>query len=138
MAQAVLSYGRALTDAIAACPVESSASEILRGTVLAVTRQAVAHPKTRMTMEIAAKYPAAREAQLSRFGEVQQQVAEAYAVRLKATRAGGLAAKMLAGLTLSLIDTVLQQWFEHEGQGVAGIVNQVFLTLGQLVCGDKI
>ncbi len=137
MAQAVLSYGIALTEAISTFPPEYPPSEVLRSTVLSVAGQAVAHPQTRTIMQIAAKYPAAREAQLSRFGEVQHRVGEAFAQRMKPTRKNDLAPKILAALTLSMIDTALQYWFEHGRQDISAIVDQVFTTLGQ-ICDEKL
>jgi len=48
-----------------------SRSDILREVVLRVAQQSAAQARTRKIMEIAAKYPAAREAQVARIAEVQ-------------------------------------------------------------------
>lgn len=133
MAQGILAYGTVVTQTIDRCPRSDSPAAVLRGTVLEVAQQSAAHPRARMVMQIAAKYPAAREAQLSRFGEVQERVAEAYARRAKGGQKGDLTPRVLASLTLGMIDVILQSWFEDGRQDIAATANQVFTTSGQLL-----
>lgn len=133
MAQGIVSYGVALIDAINTCPQAYSPSEVLRETVLQVAGQAVAHPGTRTIIEIATKYESARQAQLSRMGEVQKQVAETYERRLGGRKRGDLRPEILAGLTLSLLDVALLSWFEGNGRDISAIVKQIFTNLSQLI-----
>lgn len=134
MAQGILGYGVLVTEAINSCPREYSPAEILRKTVLLVVQRAAAHPRTRMIMEIAAKYPAAKEAQSSRLGEVQARVAEVFASRCKQTRRGDLTPNVFAALTLALIETALQSWFHDGRQPVSTTVKQIFATVDDLWC----
>ena len=129
MAQPIMSYGTSLTDAIRNCPPSYAPTEVLRYTVLAVARGSASHPRTRKVMEIAAKYPAAREAQIARAAEVQDQVAEAFAQRYKKGSRDRLTARVLAGLTLSLLSVTYQTWFESGQADIAVTVEQVLGTL---------
>jgi AcrR family transcriptional regulator len=133
MAQGILSYGVVLTEAINSCPRDCSFSEVLRETVLRVAQLAAAHPRTRTIMQIAAKYPAAREAQLSRMGEVQSKVVDVLAHRCRRKK-GDLTPEVLAGLMMFMVDVTLRTWFENDRKDVPVIVEQVFGTLGGLVC----
>src|SRR6266511_2162507 len=129
MAQVIVSYATALTDAINACPPTYSLSEIFRETVLQVAQQSAAYPRTRKIMQIAAKYPAAREAQLSRMAELQDRVAEAFARRCRQTSEDDLTPGVLAGLTLSVLSVTFRSWFEQGQQDISLTARQVFATL---------
>lgn len=135
MAQAIVSYGTSLTDAIDGCPRSYSLSEVFRHTVLQVAQQSAAQPRARKIMEIAAKYPAAREAQIARVAEVHDRVAEAFARRCKKDSKADLSAHVLAGLTLSILGVTFRTWFDKGPQDISVTAEQVFATLGDLVCG---
>src|SRR3954453_19896213 len=62
IAQPIATYGASLTTVIESCPRGSSAAELFRHVVLEVAQRTVADPRMRKAMAIAAKYPAAREA----------------------------------------------------------------------------
>lgn len=135
LAQGIVTYGAAVSDAIDRCPREYSLSDVVRQTVRDVAQLAASSPRTPTLIQIATKYPAAREAQLSRMGEVQERVALMFAKRCKMNRKrDDLAPKVLSRLTLSAIDTALQHWFEHGGGDILPIVEQVFSMLSEFVC----
>ena len=134
IAHGVFSYGKTLSDAIAACPQTYSLSEVFRRTVVQVAQQTAVHPRTRKIMQIAEKYPAAREAQLSRMAELQERVAEAYARRCTKGSEGDLMPSVLAGLTLSALAVTFRSWFEQDQQDISVTTDQVFATLGHLIC----
>jgi AcrR family transcriptional regulator len=137
MAQGIVSYATALADAINACPQTYSLSEILKETVLQVAQQSAAHPRTRKIMEIAAKYPAAREAQLSRLAELQDRVADAFARRCRQASEHDLTPGVLAGLTLSVLSVTFRSWFERGQQDISITASQVFATLDRLIADDR-
>jgi AcrR family transcriptional regulator len=137
MAHAIVSYGTSLTDAIRSCPPAYSLSEVFRHTVLQAARHSAAQPRTRQIMQIAAKYPAAREAQISRVAEVQDQVAEAFAERCRTSRKGDLTAHVLAGLTLSLLSVTFRFWFQNGQKDIAATVDQVFATVVDLALENR-
>ena len=62
---------------------------------------------------VKAKHPAAREAQLSRIAEVQDQVAAAFSHRCK----NDLTAHVLAALTLSALSLTYRVWFATRKEG---------------------
>jgi AcrR family transcriptional regulator len=129
MAHGIVSYGTLLTDAIETCPRNYTDSEVFRATVLQVAQYSAAQPRTRKIMEIAAKYPGAREAQLSRVAEVQDHVAEAFARRSKKSSRDDLTAHLFAGLTLTILGVTLRAWLDHEPQDISVTVDKVFATL---------
>src|SRR3954449_11653835 len=106
IAQPIATYGASLTTVIESCPRGSSAAELFRHVVLEVAQRTVADPRMRKVMAIAAKYPAAREAQLSRVAEVQDRIAEVFAQRSK----DDLTAHVLASLTLSALSLTYRVW----------------------------
>jgi hypothetical protein len=85
-------------------------------------------------MEIAAKYPAAREAQLSRVAEVQDRIAEAFARRCKEE----LTAHVLAGLTLSMLSVAYRVWFNQGKKDIASATQHVFAELSKIAGGGAV
>ena len=135
MGQGMVSYGAVLSEAIQACPSSFSLREILREVVLRVAQQSAAQPRTRKIMEIAAKYPAAREAQIARIAEVQERVAEAFATRCRTDSKETMTPHLLAGLTLSILGVAFRAWFENgTRQDISVTVDQILKTLAGLVC----
>jgi len=122
MSHPVLTYGASLTQAIESSPAQSTPAELFRHVVLQVARRTVSDSRTRQVMEIAAKYPAAREAQLSRIAEVQDRVAQAFAGRTN----DEFTAHVLAGLTLSALSLAYRAWFAQGKKDINAAVEQVF------------
>jgi AcrR family transcriptional regulator len=133
LAQPIISFGKELSEAIQSCPHSQSTSEVFQETALRVARAAVSHPRTRKVMEIAAKCPAAREAQLARIAGLEDQLVEAFARRYKQRR-NAVKARVLAGLTLSTVSVLCQCWFENGGKDISTIAGQVFKTLADVAC----
>ncbi len=136
MAHGIVSYGTAVTDAIAACPKNATPAEVFRTTVREVAGHQATQPRTRKIMQIAAKYPAAREAQLSRVAEVQDHVAEAFARRSPKGSPNDLTAHLFASLTLSVFGVTFRAWLESSPQDMSITVERVFATLGLFLAGD--
>jgi hypothetical protein len=101
--------------------------------VLEVAQRTVADPRMRKVMAIAAKYPAAREAQLSRVAEVQDRIAEAFAQRCK----DDLTAHVLASLTLSALSLTYRVWFSQGRKDIASAAQKVFAELSKSICDRK-
>ncbi len=138
MAQPIVSYGTSLTDAIRNCPPTYSPTEVFKHTVLTVAKESASHPRTRKIMEIAAKYRAAREAQISRVAEVQDQVAEAFVQRYKKGSKDQTTARVLAALILSMLSVAYQTWFESGHVDIAVTLEQVLATLCDVACGTAV
>ena len=135
MAHGMVSYGAAITHAVEGAPKTCTLPEIFRDVVLQVAQASAAQPRILEIMEIAAQYPAAREAQTARLAEVHEQVAQAFAKRTGANRKGQVTAHVLAGLTLAMLSVTFRAWFDHQ-QDIAVTVEQVMATLDALVCAD--
>ncbi|HLK67414.1 MAG TPA: TetR/AcrR family transcriptional regulator [Bryobacteraceae bacterium] len=137
MAYGAIGYAGYLTEAIRACPAGCPLSEVFRRTVFQVAEQCAAHPRTRKIMEIAAKYPAAKEAQQSRTAELQERVEAAFARHVAGQNGEDLTPHVVTGLTLSVLAVIFRAWFEHGQQDISVTANQVLATLDRLVCHDK-
>lgn len=136
MGQDIVTYATALTTAIDACPPNYSLSQIFRQTVLQVAQQSAAHPRTRQIIQIAAKYPAASEAQLSRTAELQDRVAAAFARRCRQASEDDLSPSILAGLTLSVLGVAFRSWFEQSEDDISITVDKIFVTIDRLMDTD--
>jgi AcrR family transcriptional regulator len=129
IAQPIVSYGASLTKAIETSRATSNAG-LFRHVVLEVAQRTVTDPRMRKVMAIAAKYPAAREAQLSRVAEVQDQLADAFALRCK----DELTAHVLAALTLAALSLTYRVWFSKGKKDIASAAQIVFAELSKSIC----
>jgi AcrR family transcriptional regulator len=137
MGYGIVGYGAQLIEAIEACPRECSLSEVFRRTVLQVARQCAAHPRTRRIMGIAVKYPAAKEAHLSRTPELQERV-EAAIARRYGTRSGGdLTPRIVTQMILAVLSLIFMQWFERGDEDISETAEQILGALELLVGGDR-
>lgn len=132
LAQNVMHYGVALKQAIEACPPTFTPFEIVRETVLSVGKQSVAHPHTRRVIEIAERSASAQQAHLSRWIEVEEIVAGAFADRLKNASKDELKPRLLASLTLSAINVAILAWFRGEYQDFPTAAKHVFTNLTRI------
>jgi AcrR family transcriptional regulator len=132
MAQPVVSYGASVTAAIESSTPGASTSRLFQHVVMEVAQRTVSDSRMRKVMEIAAKYPAAREAQLSRVAEVQDRVATAFRQRCK----NDVTAQVLAGLTLSALSLSYRVWFTEGKKDITTAVRHVFAELSKAVCGS--
>ena len=132
IAQPIISYGASLTKVIESCPAALSAAKLFRHVVLEVAQRTVSDSRMRKVMAIAAKYPAAREAQLSRVAEVQDRLADAFAQRCK----DELTAHGLAALTLSALSLTYRVWFSQGKKDIASAAQRVFAELANAICEE--
>jgi hypothetical protein len=107
---------------------------VFRETVRTIAKQSTPAARTRKIMRIAAKYPAAREAQVARLAEVQEQLAQVFAERLGVSGPGDPRPYLLAGLTLTTLSATFRMWFQGDAQDIAVTANKVLEQLDQLVC----
>lgn len=133
LAQNVVHYGVALSEAITACPPTFTSLEIVQETVLSVGKQSVAHPHTRRVIEIAENSASARQAHLSRWIEVEDSVAKAFAGRLRSASKDGLRARLLASLTLSVMNVAISAWFRGEYKDFSTAAKHVFSNLTRIL-----
>lgn len=127
MAQPVVNYSASLRVAIESAPNKVSPAELFRHVVMEVARGTVTDPRMRKVMEIAAKYPAAREAQVSRVAEVQDEVAAAFAGRFPK----GISGHVLAALTLSALSLAYRVWFAQGKKSIESAVEHVLAEIAK-------
>jgi AcrR family transcriptional regulator len=130
MAQPVVDWGNSLIKAINAAPSTLSTPDLLREVVFKVAEQSASNPRSRKLMEIVAKYPAAREAQLSRVAGVQDQLAQAFGRRCK----DDITAHLMAGLIFAVLSATHQHWFEKREKDISGTLQKVFAALSKIAC----
>lgn len=132
MAQMMITYGHSLAEAIAAAPRSYSPIEVVRDAVLRISALVVEYPRSRQIIRIVRASAAAREAQISRRGEVEDRVAAAFAERL-GVRANNTTPALLASLVLSIMDVTLKLWFDQAKGEISDIAEQVMADLASLV-----
>jgi|RhiMetdeSRZDD1v2_1073273.scaffolds.fasta_scaffold660194_2 AcrR family transcriptional regulator len=133
MGQGMVSYGDYITEAIRSCPPARTPFAIVRETVHRVAVTAAAHPRVRKIAHVASVSVAAREAQLSRLAELEDRVAGAYRVRGKTPARDTLTPRLLAELTLSLLDVTFREWFKRDDADIVPTTEQVFAALSEIV-----
>lgn len=133
MGQGMVRYRELLTGAIHGAPRTFAPLQVVRHTVQRVASQAASQPRTRQIVQIASSSVGAREAQLSRRAEVEDAVTAAFAAR---SRTGGdVAPRLLAGLTLSMIDVTFRVWSHRQVVDIVPITDEVFESLTGIVSG---
>ena len=132
MGQGMVSYGIAIRAAIQASPKSARAFDVLRTAVLEVAAAVASYPRTWDVIAVVIKYPAARDAQLSRRAEVEESVAQAYAARMKKGREGELTSRLLAGITLTVLDVTMRLWSADGSQDISAVAEQVMERLGSI------
>lgn len=132
MGQGITRYGTLICSAIEAGPAQADPLELLRHTVLRVGREATAHPRTRKVAEIATRSAAAREAQITRMAEAEDRVAASYAARVKGKAKEQASPRLLASLTLTILDASFRLWFERRDKTIDSAAEEVFASLVRL------
>jgi AcrR family transcriptional regulator len=135
LAQNVINYGTALTEAIKACPPTFSPFQIMRETVLSIALQKVTHPRTRQVIDISLRSPSAMQAHWSRMIEVEASVAIAFSERIKGLSQDDLETRLLASMTVSAMNVAIMSWHRDDYPDLAAAVEQVFSRITGIVCG---
>jgi AcrR family transcriptional regulator len=130
----IVRHGNILVSAVAACPAESSAKEVVRDTVLAGLRFSTSHPRTRQIIAITALNLSARRAHKSRIVDVEIRLAEAFAARTRSETKDDIRPRLLANLTLMVGDLALAAWFKGEIEDCSQASDYVFALLSRVLC----
>ena len=137
LAQGMVRYQSLLTHAIRDARQAVSPLDVVRHTARRVAVEAASHPRTREVVQIASTSAAAREAQLSRRGEVENALAQELAARCRTPRGDTLTPRLLAALTLTVIDVTFREWAKHGDQDIGAITDDVFGALTGLLSNDR-
>jgi len=133
MGQGMITYRTLLGDAVRQAPSALSPLQVLRHTVQKIAADAAGQPRTRQIVDIASASPAAREAQLARRAEVENALADAFAVRTRAASDDAVGSRLLAALTLAVIDVTFRVWSKSGESDIVAITDDVLATLTGLV-----
>lgn len=128
MAQPVIDWGTSLVSAIESCAPSMSLTNLLREVVFKVAEESASNPRSRTLMQIASKYPSAREAQLSRVAIVQDRLAHAFGKRCK----DDITAYVLAGLIFAVLGATHQSWFEKSEGDISFVAQKAFVALSKI------
>lgn len=123
--------GEILCQTLASCPPSLSLLEVVRETVLAGVRFTEAQKHTRQIIQIAQRSTSARQAHLSRLMEVQDNVAIAFAARIKSKSRYSVKPILLSGMTLLLMNAATTSWFMGEYKDIAAAARHGFLSLAE-------
>jgi AcrR family transcriptional regulator len=134
LAQNVMNYGTALTEAIKSCPPSFSPFQVMHETVLSIARQKVTHPRTLQVIDISLRSASALQAHGSRMIEVEERVAIAFAERIKGLSKDDLETRLLAAMTVSAMNVAIMSWYRGDYQDLSTAVEQVFSRFTQIVC----
>ena len=105
------SYAAVLTEAIKNSSSSSTQLEVIQEVVLAGVGFTLAEgSRTKQVMEISFRSPAARQAYQSKMMDLQESLVQTYADRFDC-RLEELRPRLLAGLTLTVMNTSILAWF---------------------------
>lgn len=131
IAQPITNLADSLAKAVASCPRPASNAELFRYVVSALATESAADPRTKQVMEIAAKYPSAREALTSRGAGIHDQIEQAFRRRCKEA----LMVQVLSSLTLSALSLTIHHWFANGQKDIAASTRKVFAAIAGAVRG---
>ena len=133
MAERVTLYGAALSTAIELCPASWSTRRVLAHVTMEVARLAALEPRTRQIIRIGESSTAAREALLTSLSFAEDRVAEAFAARPRKRAADPLISRLLATLTLSLVNVVVRVWGSSESGEIEATMKRALAALEHIV-----
>jgi AcrR family transcriptional regulator len=134
LAQTAVSYGEVLRNAVNSCPRTLSPLEVIRATVRAGVEHAAApEVRTRQVVEIAIGSESARQAYQSRSSSIEDSLASAFAVRTKKRAVVDAESRMLAGVTLAVMNATVASWFSGEHETLPGAASRVLKLLVKTV-----
>jgi DNA-binding MarR family transcriptional regulator len=113
-------------------------SDIAR--IMGLTRQSVQRTADRLQrqiVQISSSSVAAREAQLSRRAELENVVAQAFALRCRIAPGDDVTPRLLLGLTLTILDVTFRVWAKRSEADIVAIADDVFITLTGLVSDER-
>jgi AcrR family transcriptional regulator len=133
LAHNVVHYGDVLKAAVTTCPATFTPLQVVRETVLTIARGASGHSHTRQVIEIAERSASARQAHTSRMREVEDNLAAAFATRLNSISNFDVQPRLLASLTLTVMNVAIMSWYRGDCKDLVAVANQVFTNLTRFI-----
>ena len=139
LARSVMEYGAVLVEAIRSAPREFTDLEVIHQTLLAGVRyNEQPEARARQLIAISTSHPTARQAYLSRKHLVGDAVAEAFASRERSARRNDLRVRLLAGITLALMNATIGAWFLGKAKTLEGAAKQAEAELQKITSFDPL
>jgi AcrR family transcriptional regulator len=132
-----VNVGEKTREAVGLCPASLGLLAVVRETALAGVRFTEAEPHTRQIIDIAQRSPSARQAHLSRLMEIEDRVASAFSLRMKATRREYMAPRLLAGLSQLIMNTATASWYMGEYKDISTGADKAILFLKDVFCDES-
>jgi AcrR family transcriptional regulator len=133
LARSILEYGAVLVAAIRSAPPDSTDLEVIHQTLLAGVRfNEQPEARARQLIAISTSHPTARQAYLSRKHLVEDTIAEAFASRAQSATRNDLRVRLLAGITLALMNATIGAWFLGEEETLEGAAKQAEAELQKI------
>jgi AcrR family transcriptional regulator len=132
LAHGIVGYGKQLVVAVNECPSKMSPLETVRYAALAATHYTITQPRIREIIKISSTHPSVRQAQQSGIVGIQARLAEAFAARLRNASMDDLKPRMLASVTLMVVERAIPLWYQGECKDAASAVKLVFTHLFRL------
>jgi AcrR family transcriptional regulator len=133
LARSVMEYGAALVGSIRSAPRGSTDLEVIHQTLLAGVRyNEQPEARARQLIAISTSHPTARQAYLSRKHLVEDAIAEAFASRERSAKRNDLRVRLLAGITLALMNATIGAWFLGEEKTLEGAVKHAEAELQKI------
>ncbi|PYX84347.1 MAG: hypothetical protein DMG68_21055 [Acidobacteria bacterium] len=138
LAHAIVSYTRTLVDAVEAAPPGASPFEVVTEIVLATARYTDAlGARTQQVMKIAERSASARQAYLSRMINVEDSLANALAIRFGHTSSHELRPRLVAGVTLLVMNSTITSWFRGEHANLMSAARCALSELQTILCDRR-
>ncbi len=132
LGEGIATYRDHMKQVIASCPLGESIADAFRHVILTVAKDCAPSVRTRKVMEIADRYPAAKEALLSRSAELQPVIEEAWSRRMGGRLRSEMLAAMLAEMTVSVMAVIFRKWFERGDEEITAIAKQALAAVGRI------
>jgi AcrR family transcriptional regulator len=130
-------YGNVLVSAVGESPVGTSALRLIRDVAGAGISFSLSLPRTREVIQIASKDLAARQAQRGGLVEADNRLAKAFASRAKNSSEYNLEPRMMAAMTMMLVDISLVAWFTGEAKDGSAAIEKAFRRVNLLFSDSK-
>lgn len=131
MAQPIANFTVTLSKAVDSCPRSFTTTQLLHRLVLTLAAESVAEPRKAKVMDILARYPAARDAMVSRMVRMQNEIEQALRRRCK----DALTVRVLSSLTLSALSLATQRWCVSGQPDISVTVDEVLAAFAEVARG---
>ena len=129
--------GEVLVKTVASCPASLAPLEVVRETVRAGVKFTESQKHAHQIIDIAARSVSARQAHMSRWMEVEDDLAAAYFARTKGASRDSVKLRLLAATTLLILNNAVRLWYQENYKDLSTPAKQCFLNLTRLFCDES-